>query len=423
MEKSEGRFIVSITWNTIWEAHPNVFIARNWTEYPEDKKKASRLPSQFSYFMGTETTLRIGIISSSIIREEEFLLAGVLWGNRLSNGVKTVIYFVAPDFSSAFLNGLSKIGGTISARAVYWREKLTPSLYLIPEEQQCGKSRYVLGEERPDWKRWGQSLNPVARQQLMIVNAFFDQLIARRVRIVIKPIYIAFLWGNFEIAEVRRKGKKFELSSKVKWLKSNEQMLKWQKYGWVDASGSLNSEFCTVILSILDYLESVEREGKLRIQDLLALSLHQGNEVLESLWGRPWPWPWVPKERGENSVIDLEEWFFFQGNGQLSVVCPIFEKPLAKATRSILLAGVLERSLLLVNAKNEHGDSLVWDGRVHWLTTHGMEEELRRWYYWLNDVDKFPIWTLPENWRENGIYELNCKNMLLNQSSMQREYS
>ena len=223
---------MSITWNMIWEAHPDVFIAQNWKEYPEDKKKASRLPPQFAYFMGCETTLRVGIIaSSSIIREEEFLLAGVLWGNRLSNGVKTVIYFVAPNFSSAFLNGLSKIGGTISARAVYWREKLTPSLYLIPEEQQCSQSRYALGEERPDWKRWGQGLNPVARQQLMIVNAFFDQLASRRVRIVIKPQYIAFLWGNFEIAEVRRKGKKFELSSKVKWLKIQRTNVEVAKTG------------------------------------------------------------------------------------------------------------------------------------------------------------------------------------------------
>ncbi|HEY8911606.1 MAG TPA: hypothetical protein VIM51_15255 [Desulfosporosinus sp.] len=415
---------MSMTWNTIWEAHPDVFIARNWTAYPEDKKKASRLPPQFAYFTGNETTLRVGIIaSSSVIREEEFLLAGILWGNRLSNGVKTVIYFVAPNFSPAFLYGLSKIGGTISARAVYWREKLTPSLYLIPEEQQGSQSRYTLGEGRPDWKRWGQGLNPVARQQLMIVSTFFGLLASRRVRTVIKPQNIIFLWGNFEIAEVRLKGKKFELNSKVKWLKSNEQILKWQKQGWVDASGSLNPEFCTVILSILDYLESLEREGKLRIQDLIALWLHQDDEVIESLWGRPWPWPWLPKERGENSVIELEEWHFFQGKGQLSVVCPIFDKPLAKATRSVLLACVLEKSLLLAQAKNEQGDPLVWDGRVHWLTTYGMEEDLRRWYCWLKDADKFPIWTLPENWRENGIYELNGQSGLLNYSLMQREYS
>lgn len=414
---------MSITWNKIWETHPDVFIIRDWKEYPADKKKASRLPPHYAYFMGGETTLRVGIIaSSSIIHEEEFLLAGLLWGNRLSNGAKTLIYYVAPDFSPSFLTGLSKIGGTIEARAVYWREKLTPSLYPIPEKQQLSRPRYALGEERPDWKRWGEGLNPVARQQLMTVKEFFSNLACRRVRIVIKNQSINFLWGNFEIAEVRRKGKKFELSSKVKWLKVNEQGLKWQKQGWVDTSGSLNSEFCAIILDILDYLESLEQEGKLRPQDLMALLIHQEGRVLKLLWGSPWPWPWLPKERSENSVVELEEWLFFQGNGQLSVVCPIFEKPLLRAARSILLASVLEKSLLLVNAKDEQGNPLVWDGRVHWLTTLGKEEELRRCYCWLNNVDRFPIWTLPENWQDKGIYELNCQSNHLNHSLMQKGY-
>jgi len=412
-----------MTWDLIWEAHPNLFIARKWLECPEIKKKEYHLSPMFAYFMGGETTLRVGIIaSSSILHEEDFLLAGVLWGNRLSNGAKTVIYFVAPNFSAAFLSGISKIGGSISARAVYWREKLTPSLYLIPEEDQSRQPRYSLGEARPDWKRWGQSLNPVAQQQLRIVNTFFDSLTDRRVRIEIKPQHIAFLWGNFEIAEVRRKGKKFELNSKVKWLKHNEPLLKWQKQGWVEASGTLNSEFRTVIVTILDYLEDLEKEGKLRTHDLLALRLHQGDEVLKTLWGSSWAWPWLPKERSESSVLELEDWYFFQGNGQLSIICPILEKPQLKASQSILLASVLEKSLLLANAKDDQGNPLVWDGRVHWLTSLGIEEDLRHWYCWLKDVDKFPIWTLPEDWQEKGIYELNCRTLMY-QSLMHKGYA
>jgi hypothetical protein len=401
---------VSITWNTIWEAHPEVFIAQNWVECSEDKKKANRLPTQYSYFMGGETTLRVGIIAcSSISREEEFLLAGVLWGNRLSNGAKTIIYYVAPDFSMAFLKSILKIGGSISARAVYWREKLTPSLYLIPEERHSIQSRCSLGEERPDWKRWGQGLNPVARQQLMIVNKFFADLNCRRIRIEIKQQHIAFLWGNFEIAEVRRHGKKFELSTKVKWMKNDELSVKWQKQGWVDASDSLNAEFCTTIISMLNYLESLENEGKLRSQDLLSLWLHQGDGILKSLWGSPWQWPWLPKDRYENTVQELEQWYYFQGNGQISVVCPIFEKPLMRASRSIILSSVLNSSVLLENAKDELGNRLLWDGRIHWLTTLGMEDELRRWYCWIKNIDNFPIWTLPGNWKEKGIYELNSR--------------
>ncbi len=414
---------MSITWNTIWETHPDVFIVRDWKEYPGDKKKASRLPAQYAYFMGGETTLRVGIIASSTVnREEEFLLAGLLWGNRLSNGAKTVIYYVAPDFSTAFLTSLSKIGGTIDARAVYWREKLTPSLYPIPEKQELTRPRYALGEERPNWKRWGEGLNPVARQQLMTVFEFFSHLECRKVRMVIKNQTINFLWGGFEIAEVRRKGKKFELCSKVRWIKVNELMLKWQKQGWVDSSGSLNSDFCDTMLEILDYLESLEQEGKLRPQDRLASFLYQGNGVLKLIWGSPWPWPWLPKERGENSVIELEEWFYFQGNGQLSVVCPIFEKPLLRAARSILLASVLEKSLLLVGAKDDQGKPLVWDGRVHWLTSISKEDELRRCYCWLYNVEKFPIWTLPENWQDQGIYKLNGLSSHLNYSLMQKGY-
>ncbi|HBV88000.1 MAG TPA: hypothetical protein DEF42_15435 [Desulfosporosinus sp.] len=414
---------MSITWNIIWETHPDVFIAKDWKEYPEDKKKASRLPLQYNYFMGGETTLRVGIIAStSINREEEFLLAGLLWGHRLSNGAKTVIYYVAPDFSTSFLSGLSKIGGTINAKAVYWREKLTPSLYPIPEKQALRGPRYAIGEERADWKRWGVGLNPVARQQLMTVNEFFNQLTSRNVRIVIKNQTISIFWGNFEIAEVRRKGKKFELTSKVKWLKETELIMKWQKQGWVDSSGSLNPDFCETISEILNYLESLEREGKLRPQDLLTLVLHQGDGALKLLWGRPWPWPWIAKDRSENEVVDLEEWFYYQGNGQLSVVCPIFDKPLLRAARSILLASVLERSLLLVGAKDNQGNPLAWDGRIHWLTTLNKEEELRRCYCWLNDVDKFPIWTLPEDWQDKGIYQLNCQSNHLNHSLMQKGY-
>ncbi|WP_052090747.1 hypothetical protein [Desulfosporosinus sp. HMP52] len=414
---------MSITWNSIWETHPDVFIVKEWKEYPEDKKRASRLPLQYAYFMGGETTLRVGIIASATInREDEFLLAGLLWGHRLSNGTKTVIYYVAPDFSTSFLTGLSKVGGIIDARAVYWREKLMPSLYPIPEKQLFSRVRYPMGEDRPNWKRWGESLNPVARQQLVTVNNFFSQLADRRVRIVVKNQTINIYWGNYEIAEVRKKGKKFELNSKVKWLKSSEQMQKWQKQGWVDASASLNPEFSATILEILDYLESLQKACQLRPHDHLALMLHNGEGALKMLWGSPWAWPWLPKDRSETAVLELEEWFYFQGNGQLSVVCPIFDKSLLKAARSILLASVLERSLLLVSAKDELGNLLVWDGRVHWLTTPGKEEELRRSYSWLSDVSRFPIWTLPEDWQENGIDALNCQSNHFSQSLMQKGY-
>lgn len=118
----------------------------------------------------------------------------------------------------------------------------------------------------------------MARQQLITVKDFFSKLASRGVQLVVKNQSINVVWGNFEIAEVRRKGKKFELCTKLKWLKSKELMLKWQKQGWVDSSGSLNTGFCATILDILDYLEALEQEGKLRPQDLLASLLYKGKE-------------------------------------------------------------------------------------------------------------------------------------------------
>jgi len=405
---------VSTSWQDTWEAHSDIFVVRNWQECPAEKRKTWRLPAKFSYFMGGETTLRAGmVVSPTQPREEEFLLAGVLWGNRLSNGAKTVLYFVAPDFSPFFLQVLGKIGGNLTAKAVYWREKLKPSLYLIPERNYIPAnpgSYPALGEERPDWRRWGQGLNPVARQQLEIVRQFFAGLTGRRVRAELKPQQILFLWGDFEIAEVVRKGKKFELISRTKWEKNPERAQSWQKAGWVDISGRLNQDFCLAIEDILRYLEGQEASNSLPRGSLLRLWLGEGGGVVASLWGNPWQWPWLPKERGD-FASELSQWFCFQANGQLSVVCPILEKPLAVASSSILLAEVLEHSSLLRTAVNEQGEKLVWDGRVHWLTVPDLVEELRRWYCWLKRPEQFPIWTLAQDWQTQGIHELHSRNV------------
>lgn len=397
------------TWSTTWEAHPNIFIASNWQECPPEKRKAWHLPNKFAYFQGGETTLRVGIIASSVIpREEEFLLAGALWGNRLSNGAKTIIYFVAPDFSSFFLQAIGKIGGILTARAVYWRERLNPSLYLIPDTNKVeGKFTQDLGEIRPDWVRWGQGLNPVARQQLKVVKDYFHNLDKQGIRFCVKPQLISILWGNIEFAEVTRRGKKFELMTKAKWEKEPDKAQQWQKAGWVDATGNLNVDFCNTVGKILAHLEAQEQERTLRSKELLSLWLYRSKGIIKSLWGGTWEWPWLPQERNQGWITGLSQWFYFQGNGQLSVVCPILEKPVQEASQSIFLACVLEKSPLLAIAKDAQGNSLDWDGRVHWLTFSECEEDLRRWHCWLKYPDQFPIWTLPANWREQGLDNLS----------------
>lgn len=402
---------MNILWNTVWEAHPDIFIVRDWQECPADKRKAWRLPPQFAYYMGGETSLRVGIIASnSPPREEDFLLAGMMWGNRLSNGAKTLIYFVAPDYTPSFFRALAKIGGNISVRAVYWRERLNPSLYLIPESNaQVINGRYSLGEERPDWERWGKGLNPVARQQLNVVKEFFESLQNRRILPDFRQGQIVIQWGNVEIAEIKRKGKKFELMTKVKWAKDSEQASLGQRLGWVDAAGRLNIDFCNTVQSIIGNLESMENRGEIRTRDLLSLRLKHGEGILTSLWGNVWLWPWLARDKGESWINDLSQWHYFQGNGQLSIICPIIGRPLSEACQSIMLTCILDSGILETGIKNRK-ENISWDGRVHWLTLSSLEEELRRWHSWLKEPERFPIWVLPENWRNQGLEELACRS-------------
>ncbi|SHN82095.1 hypothetical protein [Desulfitobacterium chlororespirans] len=396
-------------WLEIWEQHPDVFIAQNWQECPAEKRKDLRLPQQYSYFFGGETALRVGIVASQILpKEEEFLLAGMLWANRLSNGARTVIYFIAPDFSPFLLHALAKMGGLINAKAVYWRERLSPSLYLIPEAPSGGQKRIAVGERRPNWLKWRQELNPVAQHQLFVVKGFFDKLAQRGVRCELKPLTISYLRGNIEIAEIKRKGKKFELTTKLKGLKHDEKAQSLLRQGWVDASGELNSEFCTAILTILDDLEEKERKGQLKPKDQLSLWLYQGGGILSSLWGAPKDWPWLPKDRSESWIAELGQWHYFEGNGQISVICPILDKPLTQASQAILLSSVLEKSTLLHPDKTK--TNTAWDMQIHWLTLKDFEEELRLWLSWLKYPERYQVWILPNDWQAEGLNELVCRS-------------
>lgn len=398
-----------VNWLKIWEHHPDIFIAQNWQECTVDKMKELRLPPHYSYYSGGETALRVGIIAAHTLpKEEDFLLAGLIWANRLSNGAPTVIYFVAPDFSPFLLHALSKVGGIFNAKGVYWREKLTPSLYLIPEAGSMYQKKYNVGERKPDWHKWQQELNPVAQQQLAIIKKYFEDLAERGVRCEIKLKTASFLWGNLEIAEIKKKGKRFELTTKTKWERKKEIASSFTKQGWVDAAGEINEEFCLAVQEILDYLEKKLDNNELKVRDELAILLHKGNGVIRSLWGNPWDWPWLPKDRSESWIGDLAQWYYFEGKDQLSVVCPILDKPLYLASQGILLSCVLERSNLLQLSKKNGNDT--WDLCIHWLTTKEHEEDLRLWLSWLKEPEKYRIWLLPDNWQHEGVQEIKCRS-------------
>lgn len=398
-----------VNWPKIWEHHPDIFIAQNWQECTEEKKKELRLPTGYSYYSGGETALRVGIIATDTLpKEEEFFLAGLLWANRLSNGVPTVIYFIAPDFSPFLLQAFAKVGGTINAKGVYWREKLTPSLYLIPEGGAGYQKKLTLGERKPHWKKWQMDLNPVAQQQLAIVKGFFDSLVDDGIRCEIKPKTISFLWGNCEIAEIKKKGKRFELTTKTKWERKKEIRSSFTKEGWVDASGELNPEFCLAIRQILNYLKEKMHNNELKERDTLAIYLYQGNGVLKTLWGSPRDWPWLPKDRSESWINDLSQWYYFEGLDQLSVVCPILDKPLYLASQGVLLSSVLESSNLLHFDRKGNNDN--WDFNINWLTTKEHEEDLRLFLSWLKEPERYRIWLLPENWKMEGVQEIKCRS-------------
>ncbi|MGI1659893.1 MAG: hypothetical protein ACRKFN_13155 [Desulfitobacterium sp.] len=392
-------------WLEIWEQHPDIFITQNWQECSKERKKDLRLSPQFHYFFGGETALRVGIIASETLpKEEDFLLAGMLWANRLSNGARTVIYFVAPDYSPFFLHALSKIGGLINVKAVYWRERISPSLYLIPDGTLGNQKRIAIGEKRPNWLKWRQELNPVAQQQLTVIKGFFEKLVDRGVRSELKHQTVSFIWGNFEIAEIKKKGRKFDLVTKVKWEKNGDLAQSLYCQGWVDASGELNSEFCATIQRILGILEEKEKTKQLKPKDCLSLWLSQGGGISSALWGLPKEWPWLPSDRSENWVVDLGQWFYFEENSQLSVVCPILDKPLFHASQAVLLSSVLEISTLLYGDKSKSYNG--WDLKIHWLTCKEMEDELRLWLSWLKHPERYHIWTLPSNWETEGLNEL-----------------
>lgn len=216
------------------------------------------------------------------------------------------------------------------------------------------------------------------------------------------------MWGNIEIAEIKRKGKKFEFTTKVKGLKNGEKAQSLLRQGWVDASGELNNEFCAAILQILEDIEEKERKGQLKPKDQLSSWLYQGGGVLSSLWGAPKDWPWLPKDRSESWISDLGQWHYFEGNGQISVICPILDKPLTQASQAILLSSVLEKSTLLHPDKTKPNTS--WDMRIHWLTLKDFEEELRLWLSWLKYPERYQVWILPSNWQEEGLNELVCRS-------------
>lgn len=396
---------MKVDWKEIWNTNPNIFIVSGWEECSAEKRKGWRLPSQFSYYSAGDMNLRVGIIAcEGVYKEEEFLLGGILWGSRLGNGARTVIYFVAQEFSPVFLGSMAKLGGSLSAKAVYWREKLTPSLYSVQGKDYSKSTiRVDPGELRPGWNYWERQLNPVAMNHLKIINNYFDGLMKRRVRTIYGKNKIIYCWGNVEIAELKKKGNKFELATKVKWTRNKSIATKFIKSGWVDFAGIINDEFCRAVNGILELLENMESNGSLDSKDSLAIKLINDKEFIPGFFGKHIEFPWIPRER--NDILDTGNLYYFSGNNLIKVINPILEKPIQRVVSTLLSYTILENCYFRENGL-PHSNKYEWNKKIYLLSEPAIMEELRLCQSWLKQEENFPIILLPEDWGTEGFKSL-----------------
>ncbi|UWG98655.1 hypothetical protein LPY66_07670 [Dehalobacter sp. DCM] len=388
-------------WKKVWDAHPSIFAVSGLEECTDETRKGWHLPAQFAYFSGGDINLRIGIIAAEDkYKDEDFLLGGIQWGAHIGNGTRTVIYFVAADFSPVFVKAINQIGGMLVAKAVFWKARLTPSLYAVTDKDYYKASFHAdIGEPRCGLDYWHRELNAVAWNHLRIINDFFDGLTRRRVRTVYEKNKIVYCWGNIEIAEVKKKGNKFDLATKVKWTRNKNIASKFSKLGWVDVSGNINDEFCRSITGILELLENMEINGSLDTRDLFDLKVINDKEAIPRYFGRYLDSPWLPRDR--NDMIDMNHLYFFQDGEVLSMLKPVLEKPFHMAAYALLAFSAFESSIK--DNKTVNGIVRVWNEKIFFLCEQSYLEELLLFQSWLKQPEKFPIYILPKEWKTEGF--------------------
>ena len=400
---------MKVNWKELWDANSELLIVSGWEECSADKRKALHLPSQFNYYLAGDLNLRAGIIAAhGKYKEEELLLAGILWGGRIGNGARTKIYFVAQQFSPIFLRAISELGGLLSAKAIYWREKLTPSLYPSIDKDYSRNSLNCLAELRPDWEHWGRALNPVARGHLKIVRDYLESLSKRKVRVIIGKNKIVACWGSIEIAEIKIKGNKFELTTKVKWTRNRNISSKFLKAGWVDISGKINQEFCRTLKDILEFLENMEANNSLANKDILTLKLLYDKEFVTGYFGDYIELPWLTRER--NDLLETNQLYYFTRNHEVNVIYPILEKPINRMASILLTYTALEYSDFR-NKGLPDNPNIKWQQKIYLLTQYNYMDELRLCQSWLKNKERFPIVVLPEDWKTEGFK--NFKDSLI----------
>ncbi|MDR0434910.1 MAG: hypothetical protein LBH21_07670 [Gracilibacteraceae bacterium] len=381
-----------MNWQQICNENDEFFQGGNWAEAGEKDRKTLKLSPRFRFLSAGDMNLKTGVVvTEGQAREDDLLANGLAWANKISNGVCTRLVFVAPSFSRVFLSSLRQISGRLSLRAVLWREKLHPHFFPVNTGSvSAGPAPFFAGRVMT-WETWSSKCNPVARQHLTAVRAYFDSLAGRKVRPVFRRNSIVFAWGGVSLAEVTFTGDKFDLRTKNKGRKNVIQA----RQGWVDADGRLDEGFCRAVQDALAWLEEREAGGGLPELSALALKMwHEPDFIGET--GKPIPFPLLKKEPG--GVHPRDFWYFTGANG-LSVYYPILTRPLACLGEVLYYDAVLRENAQEISRWT--GEA-VWDDKIRIITSKKLTEELSRHQEFFQEAERFPLVILPENWRRTG---------------------
>ncbi|MCL1791831.1 MAG: hypothetical protein FWG40_10915 [Peptococcaceae bacterium] len=390
-------------WRAQWEAHSDLFVVSNWLERTQDRQAKWPLPAGFRYFSGGDMKLRAGIIvKTREDQEEEFLKAGLLWGAQLSNGARTVIYFVAPQFSERFLRLMDVFGGKLMCKAIYWRERMSPSIFAA-----TGGVEDQVRIERPDWKAWERQINPVEVSYLTGLRTYFESLEPLGARIVFLRNKIVLCRGSLEVAQIKKTANKLVFGSVAKWL-GRSAAEKYQKAGWVDADRCLNGAFRSAVEDLLGLITESLADDSLDAKEVMSLLLWENPGLAGEMWGRCVDFPCVFVD---GKPLEAQRVYFMASGDEdtgnagnagdagspvrdLSVVVPILDKPLVRVGEAVWWHGLMKSIMTRLPQYR-------WDGCVNCLVAPGCQEELRIALEWIRERNDFPCYVLDRGWKQN----------------------
>jgi hypothetical protein len=290
---------------------------------------------------------------------------------------------------------MDMFGGQVMCKALYWRERMTPSLFRATDGVPA-----QVKPEVSDWKTWQRLINPVEASYLKSLRGYFESLAPAGARVVFKRNKIVLCRGLLEMAYIKKTGSRLEFASAAKWL-GRAAGEKYHKGGWVDALGNLNPEFRTAVEELIVLISAQKKEGALEAKEALPLLLWEDPGQAGELWGRCVE---IPCFLLNNKTLDLSKVFFMarpagdDGVQDLHVVLPILEKPLTRMASAVWWHGLMKDILISLPQYR-------WDGRINCLIAPACQEELRIALEWIKDREAFPCYRLDRQWKHNDALD------------------